>query len=99
MKTNLGVAVICVGLTGLVMWVGREEEKANAENVPVFTDATPALGKEAADSKVAGAKATDAGATPAAPVGVPAVGIEQKSSETPPGQPGLDTLLLPSRKT
>src|SRR6267143_562398 len=51
MKTNLRVVLLVVGLVSLVLCVGREEEKANAEDVPTFTDVTPTAANPATDPK------------------------------------------------
>jgi len=91
MKKTLRVAALTVGLMSLVWWMGREEEQANAEDIPTFPTSPPALGNAAADSKPAQARSVEPDAPPATTPAAAAVAADNNA----PTKPGSDALADP----
>src|SRR5213596_1415109 len=95
MKKTLRVTALTVGLISLVWWMGREEEQANAEDIPTFPTSPPALGNAAADSKPAQASSVEPAAPPATTPAVTAVAADN-NAPTKLGSDALPDPVMPA---
>ena len=96
MKTILRVATLSVGLTTLVWWMVREGGKANAEDIPTFTNLAPTVAQTPADAKPSGSREAEVDGSPAAPLEAPAASPGDEGLKPAPAKPGLDPVTNPA---